>query len=197
MRSLLACLLLFAVGCTHYEFDLTQPANIATHIGTKSDSVVALDPLEYRFLAYEDHLIVRIFNPTDDPVQLVGEESAVVDPTGQSHPLRTGMIEPHSFVKLILPPPPLVVGPYGPSIGISIGGAYGYHYHRHGWYPNYGWRYYDPWYYAPRYFVLYDQGDTTYWNWRGESSVRVALAYLRNGKTFRDEFEFARVKVKN
>src|SRR5262249_1093157 len=113
MRILTTLLLLFAAGCTHYEFDLVEPQNVATHIGTKADSVVALDPLEYRFRAYEDHLLVRVFNPTDDPIQLIGEQSSVVDPEQQSHPLRSATIEPHSFVKLILPPPPPVAYGYG------------------------------------------------------------------------------------
>ena len=213
---MLLSVLLLAVGCTHYEYDLTRPADFAQHIGVKEDVTMSLDPLEYRFRSYEDHLIIRIYNPTDDPIQLLGPQSSVVDPKSQSHPLRSATIESHSFVKLILPPPPPYVEAYGPTIGVGFGmraksanddhpiylmmdGGRRFHrFHREfigGW----GWSYWDPWYYdyyAPRYYVLYDENDTTYWDWKGETEVRMALAYQRNGKTFRDEFEFRRVKVK-
>lgn len=215
MRLAMILSLLSAVGCTHYEYDLVRPPDVAQHIGTKEDVIVTVDPLEYRFRSYEDHLIVRVFNPTDDPIQLLGAQSTAVDPKGQSHPLRSATIESHSFVKLILPPVPAYVDPYGPSIGIGFGmnaqtqegnrplylmndGWHQHHFHRGFGY--YGWSYWDPWYYdyyAPRYYVLYDENDTTFWDWRGESEVRLALAYERNGKTFRDEFAFRRVKMKN
>jgi hypothetical protein len=139
----------------------------------------------------------------------------VVDPGGQSHPLRSATIESHSFVKLILPPVPVYVDPYGPSIGIGFGTSTqrsdadhplylmndGWHHHHfnHGFGHYYAWSYWDPWYYdyyAPRYYVLYDENDATYWNWRGEGEARASLAYERNDKTFRDEFVFRRVKMK-
>jgi len=219
MRWLTLLSLFLAVGCAHYEYDITRPADLAQHVGTKQDVTATLDPLEYRFRSYEDHLIVRIFNPTDDPIQLLGEQSAAVDPKGQSHPLHSATIESHSFVKLILPPPPPYVEPYGPTIGLGFGmsadagasrtdhpiyldvhgrGGHFHHFHREfigGW----GWNYWDPWYddfYGPRYYVLYDGDDTTYWNWKGETEVRLALAFQHNDKTFRDEFEFRRVKMK-
>jgi hypothetical protein len=216
MRLALLLSLLLA-GCTHYEFDIIHPPQLTQHVGTKSDAIATLDPLEYRFRSYEDHLIIRVFNPTDEPIKLLGDQSAVVDPEGQSHPLRSATIESHSFVKLILPPAPIIVEPTGPRIGIGLGVraeapttadqplylmTHGRRYHR-GYYPRYygfyGWRAYDPWfydYYSPRYYVLYDENDTTYWDWRGETEVRLALAFERNGKTFRDEFEFKRVKMK-
>lgn len=214
MRVPLLLSLLLMVGCTHYEYDLTRPADVAQHIGAKSDVTVTLDPLEYRFRSYEDYLVIRVYNPTDDPIQLLGAQSSVVDPKGQSHPLRGATIESHSFIKLILPPVPMYAEPTGPTIGIGLGvraesaqidhpvylmsrgHGGGGHFHRHfvG-----GVGYYDPWYYdgyAPRYYVLYDENDTTFWQWRGDGEVRLALAFERNGKTFRDEFAFQRVKVK-
>jgi len=216
MRLAMILSLLLAVGCTHYEYDLVRPADAAQHIGTKADVVVPIEPLEYRFRSYEDHLIVRVFNPTDDPIQLLGAQSTAVDPKGQSHPLRSATIESHSFVKLILPPVPAYVDPYGPSIGIGFGmsaqardenrplylmNSGGQHRHFHRGVGRYnGWSYWDPWYYdyyAPRYYVLYDENDTTYWDWHGESEVRLALVFERNDKTFRDEFVFRRVKMKN
>ena len=35
----------------------------------------------------ENRLVLQIQNKTDDPIQLLGERSTVVDPGGQSHPL--------------------------------------------------------------------------------------------------------------
>src|SRR5207248_10060294 len=104
-----------------YEYDFTRPPDLTQHIGTNSGVTVTLDPLEYRFRSYEDHLIIRIFNPTDDPIQLLGAQSSAVDPKSQSHPLRSATVESHSFVKLILPPPLPYVGPYGPTIGLGFG----------------------------------------------------------------------------
>ena len=80
----------------------------------------------------------------------------------------------------------------------SGGGRCRSHFHR-AFIGGQGWDYYDPWYgdyYAPRYYVLYDASDTTYWIWSGETAARLALTFERDGKTFRDEFEFRRVKVK-
>src|SRR5262245_32444388 len=99
MRLLPVIFLLLSIGCTHAEFDLTQPENLRTHIGTKDDAIVRLDPFEYRLRAYDDHLFIQVYNPTDEPIQLIGEQSAVVDPKGQSHRVRSATIAPKSYVK--------------------------------------------------------------------------------------------------
>jgi hypothetical protein len=212
MRFLILLILLCATGCTHFEYELVKPPDLAQHIGTKEDVTFAREPLEYRLRSYEDRLVIRIYNNADDPVQLIGEQSAVVDPQGQSHPLRSATIESHSFIKLIIPPIPPTVEPYGPSIGIGFGMVAqrdepsstqtdaplylmldGHHFRR----GYYGVSYWDPWpydYYAPRYYAVYDQ--TTWWQWKGEGEARVALTFARNDKTFRDEFTFKRVKRK-
>ncbi|HEX3358916.1 MAG TPA: hypothetical protein VHS31_18200 [Tepidisphaeraceae bacterium] len=193
MRWILPFIVLWAVGCTHFEYDLTEPTDIATHIGTKTDTTIKLDPLEYRFRAYDDHLIVQIFNPTEDSIQLMGDQSAVVDPQGQSHPLRGATMEPHSFIKLILPPPPPVIQPTGPSIGIGLGYVATQSRYRRD--PFYRAHFYDS-DYPPQYYVLYDEGDSTYWNWRGEMAVRLSLTFQENGKTISHKFSFTQVKVK-
>jgi hypothetical protein len=193
MRWILPVFLFWAVGCTHFEYDLTEPTDIATHIGTKSDTTIKLDPLEYRFRAYDDHLIVQIFNSTEDSIQLLGDQSAAVDPQGQSHPLRGVTMEPHSFIKVILPPPPPVAQPSGPSIGIGIG--YLATQSRNRGDPYYRGHFYDP-DYPPQYCVLYDEGDSTYWSWHGETTVRLSLTFLEKGETFSEKFSFRQVKVK-
>jgi hypothetical protein len=188
LLALLAAPLLLA-GCATYEYDLLKPEQLATHIGRKQEVKIALDPLEYHFLAYENHLIVRIVNPTDDPIQLVGAQSAAIDPKGESHPLRTQTIPPGTFVKLILPPPRPTVYDPNPRIGFGIGvlGAAGHP----GYWDPYGSGFYD----EPRYYTVYDTADNSYWNWEGESTARLLLTFQRGEKTFRDEFTFGRKKV--
>jgi hypothetical protein len=210
MRVLVLLFLLLAAGCTHFEYDLTQPPDLAQHIGTKDDVVAKMDPLEYRFRSYEDHLVIRIFNPTSDPIHLLGDKSAAVDPNGESHRLCGATIESHSFVKLILPPAPRYMDAYASSdradddqpIYLMTSGGHCHthaHFHNSVFVGGWGWGYYDPWYWdywGPRYYVLYDSGDSGYWTWKGETEARLALSFERNGETFRDEFAFRRMQVK-
>jgi len=93
-------------GCATYEYDLVQPSELARHIGRKAEEHFYLRPLDYWMISYENYLIVRVGNPTDDPIHLLGAESTAVDPHGQSHPLRSQTIAPHTWIKLILPPLP-------------------------------------------------------------------------------------------
>src|SRR5947208_16768114 len=66
-------------GCAHYEYEILNPPDLRQHIGEK-EVVVRADPLQYRLLAYEDHLVVQIFNPTGDVIEFLGEQSTLVDP---------------------------------------------------------------------------------------------------------------------
>src|SRR5215207_3085901 len=118
---LIPCLLLFGAfvttGCARYEYTLTQPPDLARHIGAQSDQVVDVDPLQYRLRTVDNRLVVRIYNQTDEPIELLGDKSFVVDPDGQSRPLRGQTIAPHAFMKLIFPPiRPRVYDP-GPTFG--------------------------------------------------------------------------------
>src|SRR5260221_5868452 len=90
-------------GCAHYEYDIVNPPQLQQHIGER-EVVVRVEPLEYRFMAYEDHLIAHIFNPSGDVIQFLGEQSTIVDPSGQRHPLRGQRIPPNTHMKLVLPP---------------------------------------------------------------------------------------------
>lgn len=187
-------------GCARYEYDLINPPELARHIGTQSDEIVRVDPLEYRLRTYDNRLVMSVFNPTSDPVTLMGDRSYVVDPAGQSHPLRGQTIAPGTFVRLILPP--MRPGYYqtGPTIGIGVGvvGYSGFYGHRYG-YRGLG---YDPFFYdEPRYYTYYDESDNTYWTWDGQTSVRLHLAYQRGGgggggrEGFAQDFTFARKKM--
>jgi hypothetical protein len=184
--------LLCVGGCARYEYDIVEPADLARHIGDREE-VVAVAPLEYRLRSYESRLVLNVENPTRDPVTLMGERSYVVAPNGQSHPLRTQTIAPGAFVKLILPP----VRPYyretGPTIGIGFGvGVSSARYRGGPWgYSRYGAGFYD----EPRYITYYDESDATYWNWTGESDVKVHLVY-QVGKDFvGHDFTFHRRKA--
>jgi len=194
--------LFMTTGCARYEYDLTNPPDLARHIGTRSDEVVRVDPLEYRLRTYENRLVMSVFNPTPDPVTLLGDRSYVVDPAGQSHPLRSQTIAPDTFVRLILPP--MRPGYYqsGPTIGLGLGVGFS-SIHRHGYgYRRFGYGgglgYYDPFFYdQPRYFTYYDESDTTYWTWEGQTPVRLHLVYQRPGPRdpFTHDFTFARKKM--
>lgn len=203
--------LLFAAlvgGCAHAEYDLVRPPDLSQHVGTKGFVTVPQDPIEYRMIAADDHLVIQVANPTDQPIQLLAEQSAVVDPGGQSHPLpvRSQTIQPRSFVKLILPPLRERVVPTGPTIGIGFGGVFGSARSYRGRYVN---RYaYAPGFYdVPRYYAVYGGDESIYWDWPDGGQARLVLVFQRGGPagpatlpagggtTFTHEFVFRRQKV--
>jgi len=185
MLRLLPALLLLVVGCTRYEYDITRPADLAMHVGTKQDAIAARAPLEYRLLTVENRLVMRIYNQTDDTIQLVGERSSIVDPDGQSHPLRSQPMAPQSFIKLILPPYRPTFQRTGPTFGIGVGTYVG---DRRGGY------YDDPFYDEPQYLTVYDDS-ALYWEWSGEGEIRLTLVFTRKEETFNQEFVIRRVKM--
>lgn len=182
-------LLFIDVGCATYEYDVTRPAELTTHIGRKTDAIVARDPLEYRMITIDNRLVIRIYNNTDDTIQLVGDRSSAVDPAGQSHPLRGQSMAAHSFIKLILPPIQPTLQRTGPSFGIGIGTVVGDRRHglREDGFPDESWD-------EPRYLAVVDD-DALYWDWSGEGEIRLMLLFERAGKNFSHEFVIARKKI--
>jgi hypothetical protein len=178
--------LFLATGCANYEFDVVRPTEAAQHVGNKADAVVKLDPLEYRMRAVEGRLVVQIFNPTDDNIALLGDRSSVVAPDGQSHPLRSIPIAPHSYGRLYLPPMRPQIQRDGPSFGIGFGTVIGDRRRFNSLDADT--------YSEPRYFTVVDE-DNLYWDWNGEGQVRLRLFYDRNGRNFSDEFVIARKKM--
>jgi hypothetical protein len=175
-------------GCTHFEYDIVQPPELVQHIGRDADAVFTRTPLLYRMRSYEDHLVIQVHNPTTQPITLLGGQSFLVDPQGQSRPLRTQTIGPQSFIKLILPPMPPDVAPAGPVIGFGLGAAY-----RAG--PDVGLEYDQPILDRPRYYAAYD-ADMGYWTWEGESDVRLSLTLaMGNQPPFTQTFVFHRRKM--
>ena len=186
MRNLSYLLVLLFAGCASYEYDITRPADLARHIGSKAETIVPRDPLEYRLQAVDERLVMRIYNPTDDTITLLGPQSSVVDPNGQSHPLRTQSMASRSFIKIILPPIPPHLEQSGPTFGIGVGGVFSRRDHRR----FVGDDFYED---QPRYFTVVDE-DTLYWEWKGESEIRLLLVFDRNAKTFEHEFVIDRRK---
>lgn len=186
-----ALLVMLAGGCAQYQYDIVSPPEMAQHVGTKQAVVLSRPPLQYRLISYDNHLVIRIYNPTNDPIRLLGDESSLVDPQGQSHPLRSRTIAPHSYIKLILPPMPPEVVSYGPTFGLGLGWGYA---------PYWGAGYYDPFYgpmwSEPYYQRVYNADSPEYWTWRGQTNVRLNLVFQQDQqKPFSQDFVFHRRKV--
>jgi hypothetical protein len=189
-------------GCAKYEYDLAQPAEHARHIGKGVDQSVTIEPITYRMRTVDNRLVIRAYNDTDEPIELLGDKSSVVDPSGQSHPLRGQSVAPHSFVKLILPPPrPQYYDP-SPNVGFGIG--YGmrvnadtpnslpdrtaFHTHENAFEP-----YFRD---TPQYATVYDESDAFYWDWKGGGEARLSLVFRKANKDeFTHTFVFRRVKM--
>lgn len=186
-------LVLISGGCARYEFDVLEPADQRQHVGRKHDAVVSIDPLEYRLRSAEGRLVLWIKNPTASSIRLDGARSVVVDPEGESHPLRSQTIAAQSFIKLIIPPPRPRVGRPGPTIGVGVGvgvGRYDDDPRRHPIHTH------DAFYDEPVYLTVYDDADAYYWDFEGEGKVRLELFYHRGGDdTFTHRLVLARRKV--
>jgi hypothetical protein len=106
MLSKLPLLLtILLVGCAQTEFDAT-PAGSEQPVRVENSQDVQFpgDPLVYRMRADEGHLVFWIDNPTNQPVELLGDKSDVTDPEGVAHHLRGRTIAPLSSIKEIFPP---------------------------------------------------------------------------------------------
>ncbi len=179
------CLLIFATaaaagGCADLEYDLIEPPSLAQHVGSKTVTV-RREPLAYRLTSFEDHLVVRIYNQSAQPVTLLGGASTIVDPDGLVHPLSARLIVPGSFLKLVLPPVrPLVVrtGPFGSHPGY-LGPEYPYDSDPFWDGPPY---YPDPFFDTPP-SPGYDDQEGGYWRW-DHGDVRLVLVYLYGNRMF-------------
>ncbi len=173
-------------GCVSYRYRVVQPASGAPPVRDQGVTI-HYDPLDYRLYKYRDHLAMHVTNPTDDRIALLGNRSFVVDPQGESHPIRDRVLGPHSFTRFLLPPIPFTYAypdywAYGPGWGWGYIGS---------WYdPMWG-----PWY-GPGWWgpppVSYAQVLTSYdWKWK-TGPARLKLTYERAGKTFEHDFEIVR-----
>ena len=195
-----ALALLCLTGCARYQFVLVEPVECVIADGQRI--VVPVEPMEYRLSSLEDEfLIVRIANPTDEVVEIVGDRTYVVDPTGETHSLGSGIVAPHASITLVFPPPPKVYtvrSPYGSRWRFGHGRWHDRPLHRS---PHrFGHRHYrDPFYHDrfddfPRtyYVTEYPPG---YWSWK-TGRVRLHLAYRSGERTFEHNLVFLRRRLK-
>lgn len=182
---LIASALLMLGGCA-YEYNLVEPAEYARHVGSEPTRL-SITPLEYQMRSYDDRLILRINNPTEDTIRLLGEESVVVDPDGMSHPVHGDVIAPHSYISRVLPPLRHAYYEPGPAVGFGVGfGGGGYH---HG-----GWGGGGIYYGGPAYYAVEEPYTPYFWNWGTDHLVHLTLVYDRNGHVFHDTFGFRRTR---
>jgi hypothetical protein len=196
MIRLCPILLLAALtGCTQYEFNLTEPANVAQHISHKEPVTLTCEPVQYQLQACEGRLVLIIRNPANSSIDFLGDQSYVVDPHGQSHPFPNQTIAANSFIKLILPPMRPI---YGTEPGLGVGVGIGISEVNPDWPyapdPLFPWP--DPYDYPqPLYFSPPPPNANQYWSWDKETPVRLRLTYRRDNDTLRQEFVFQRVKA--
>jgi hypothetical protein len=102
---LILCLALTACGPSEFDFTAAGTGN-TVRVTNNQDSLVTIAPVQYRMRAVENHLVLWIENPTDQPIDIIGDKSSIEDPAGEIHTLDNQDISPHSSFKLVMPPLP-------------------------------------------------------------------------------------------
>ena len=183
-KKILSVLLMgsaLVTGCQTYQYRVVQPPGVTQPVADQPVPI-SYPPLEYSLMRHHDRLEMRINNPTDDRVVLLGNRSSVVDPHGQSHPLRSLVIAAHSQGGMLLPPEPMTVTT---TTTPTPGWAWGW-----GWGP---YPIADPFFmdfYPP--LISYTEFRTPYdWEWH-RGPVQLHLTYERKRTTFDNDFEFVR-----
>ena len=113
-------------ACASYEYHIVEPAAVAGPVG-EQPRLIEMQPLEYRFEQTCGYLGILAYNHTSEPVTLMGDQSYLVDPSGETHSLSGGTIAPNSHVTVYLPPQfshPAMQPRYGIGIGMSLTLAY-------------------------------------------------------------------------
>lgn len=182
----LLCLgLVMACGCKNYDVKILQPSHHARIITSTPESV-SYEPLQYTFFIRRDRLVMRITNPGTNVVNLMPEDSYVIDPWNQTDPIRGESISPGGSVVMTLPPrvETGVWTPYAPywqaraSSDIRIFGT-------DPDYSSYDW----PYNAKP---ASQDVVVSPYaWRWPS-GQVRLHLGYKADDETFRHDFVFER-----
>jgi hypothetical protein len=176
LLSLLCC------GCATYGFDVVQPAVADRAIGGDQWTSVTIDPLVYKLRADEGRLVMRIYNPTSDAIELLGGKSTVVDPDGLSHPLHSQVMAPETDIAYVFPPLRDTATGGEPEIGIGAG------------------NFDSPGYIAPSGYQaastppIPSAASAYDFDWEGESDVSMTLVYKRGDSTFSQSLAFHRVK---
>lgn len=165
-------------GCVSYQYRVAQPPGVGLPV---ADKPVAFhcEPLDYVLAPGDRRLSVRIANPTDDQMFLLGNRSYLVDPRGESHPIPAQVLAPHSHTWLVLPPQPF-------SYVVSDYPAGGWGWAWPGWGPYYG-----GFYYGPPPVVTCQVRPPYSWVWT-TGLVKMRLSYQRHAQTFDHHFEIVR-----
>ena len=168
-----------AGGCASTTYDIVEPSQSARRIAGDSDTVLEMKPLAYRFRSVEDHLVIRISNPGQEEIAVLGPDSYVVDPEGQSHGVVSQTIRPGAFVKMILPPLPPEQMPAGPYVSFEVSSG--------------GVAMDNPMPRLDPQGLRSQSGDT--WSWTGDGEVKLRLKYqLGNAEPFTHSFSIRRNK---
>jgi hypothetical protein len=177
--TIIVLLAMCLCGCNRHEFQVIKPDALAMRV-TQTASRVQTANMVYLLQAYENRLVMQLHNKESSPVELLGEKSFVVDPAGVSHPLRSMTIAPDSYAKLVLPPLrprfehhnfEFRAGSQQSSDNPGIASR-------------------------PLYLDIYADVDAYYWDWDGDSPIRMRLTYRKaGGVEASDEFTIGKVKA--
>ncbi|HZV33248.1 MAG TPA: hypothetical protein VFB72_01625 [Verrucomicrobiae bacterium] len=174
IQPFLALALALLTGCVSYEYRVIKPVTPVSRI-TDQPVTIMYEPLEYRLSRYQDRLGMTIINSTADQINLRGDRSFVVDPRGETHPVRGRLIAPQSYAAMLWPARP----EGGPVMRPAVTPF---------WDPFWGFNY------GPG-FTVYNVHSPFDWNW-GEGQARIRLSYEQNGRNFFHDFVIDRQREK-
>jgi hypothetical protein len=180
-------MLLLGSGCARYEYVLVQPPQFTRSI-TEERTRITYSPMEYEFAEEDDHLMMAVINPSQEPVRIVESKSFLVSPDGESHPLPGSLIAPRSYKALLLPPESAAYRASPSfSIGFGVGNYWG------GPHFGTGFGYHDYIYGGPAHY--YPVNAPNFWPW-DTGPVRMRLSF-EQGTTnaFAHDFLLERRKV--
>lgn len=181
MRNAIAIVILLIGlgGCARYDYQVIKPDTLSSRI-TQTASRLQTPNMVYLMQAYENRLVMQLHNKEATPVELLGEKSFVVDPAGVSHPLRSLTIAPDSYAKLVLPPLRPRFDDHRFNFGVSSQVSH----------------LDSPRAIQPVYLDVYADTDAFYWDWDGESPIRMRLTYRKaGGAEVADEFTIGKVSA--
>jgi hypothetical protein len=169
----LAGCLLWVGGCASEEFVIVSPPEFRQVIPQDDDLIVNSGPLEYRFIIVEDHLVIRVKNSTADILHLLGDQSTILDPSGQVHPVAATTLPPGAQLKIVLPPV-AHLEPTGPHVSVGAGAGFYRGGYGPGWSDGLGRSDVMP--EQSRYVAVYDAGEEP-WPWSHGGEVRLILTF--------------------
>ena len=183
MRTSLTAVLLVVMmaGCASYNHSIIAPPAYERTI-TGETTQVDRDGLGYTFQTWDsDRLLVTIKNPAGSPpVQVLGEQSWLVTPDGESRAIPSQAIAPGAHLSLQLPPERKRYES-NPSFGVGLGTGFG----TSGVGLGTG--------------VGIGTGSDVYvteqpWQWPAGQEVQLQITYRRDGQTFSHSWTFGKMK---